>query len=548
MATILVVDDHLPSREFLVTLLGYAGHRLLEAGDGAEALRRARAERPDLVISDILMPTMDGFEFVRQLRADPAVAGTAVIFYTATYHRLQARGLADACGVVHLLTKPARPEAILHAVSVALNLTAPPAPRPAEDFRREHLALLTDTLSHKVTELEAANLRLAALADENARLLAETQRRLEHLAALRAIDLAILSSSDLGVTLQVVLEQTTDRLGTDAAAVLLLDPATQTLAFAAGRGFRSRAAEQPPLPAGECLAGAVVAQRRLISVPDLSERGQPGWRVRPPAAEAFRAYHAVPLIAKGQVKGVLETFHRTLTVPTAEWLEFLETLAGQAAIAIDNAEMVQGLKRSHAELCLAYDATLEGWVRALDLRDKGTEGHTQRVTETTIRLARAMGLSDEELIHMRRGALLHDIGKIGIPDRILLKPGPLTEDEWEVMRRHPLYAHQMLAPIPYLRGALDIPYCHHEKWDGTGYPRGLEGEQIPRAARIFAVADVWDALTCDRPYRAAWPREKAHAYIRAQAGKHFDPEVVRAFAGLDEVIPLRKEGQEWPKS
>jgi putative nucleotidyltransferase with HDIG domain len=183
-------------------------------------------------------------------------------------------------------------------------------------------------------------------------------------------------------------------------------------------------------------------------------------------------------------------------------------------------------------LVVAYDATIEGWSSALDLRDKETEGHTQRVTRTTIRLARAMGVGDTQLMHLWRGALLHDIGKMGIPDAILLKPGPLTDEEWEIMRQHPDYARNMLAPIAYLRPALDIPYCHHEKWDGTGYPRGLKGEDIPLAARIFAVVDVWDALSFDRPYRMAWPADKVKQYIREQAGRHFEPQIVSLFLNM----------------
>ncbi len=190
------------------------------------------------------------------------------------------------------------------------------------------------------------------------------------------------------------------------------------------------------------------------------------------------------------------------------------------------------MQRSNLELGLAYDAALEGWTRALDLRDQETEGHTQRVTDLAVQLARAMGLPDEEIVHIRRGALLHDIGKMGIPDRILLKPDALTAEEWEIMRKHPVYAYEMLHPIPYLRQALEIPYCHHEKWDGTGYPRGLKGEQIPLAARLFAVVDVWDALRSNRPYRKAWSDAEALEYIREQAGKHFDPAVVEVFLKL----------------
>ncbi|MBP7694706.1 MAG: HD domain-containing protein, partial [Anaerolineales bacterium] len=206
------------------------------------------------------------------------------------------------------------------------------------------------------------------------------------------------------------------------------------------------------------------------------------------------------------------------------------------------------IQRLNAELLRAYDATLEGWSRALDMRDRETEGHTQRVTEMTVRLASALGFADEQLLQMRRGALLHDIGKMGVPDAILLKPGPLTPEEWAIMRLHPGHAYQMLAPIAFLRPALDIPYCHHEKWDGSGYPRGLKGEHIPYAARVFAVVDVWDALRSHRPYRPPWPDAQVRAHLQAEAGRHFDPQVVDAFLKLwkggSEALaePLNKTG------
>ena len=193
--------------------------------------------------------------------------------------------------------------------------------------------------------------------------------------------------------------------------------------------------------------------------------------------------------------------------------------------------------RLFAELQEAYDATIAGWARALDLRDHETEGHSRRVTEVTLRLARAMGVSEADLIQIRRGALLHDIGKMGVPDAILLKPGELTAEEWPIMRRHPTLAAAMLEPIAFLRPALDIPYCHHERWDGTGYPRGLIGEEIPLAARIFAVVDIWDALRHDRPYRTAWPEEAVRAHLRSLAGTHLDPTVVTAF--LDRFVSDR---------
>jgi PAS domain S-box-containing protein/putative nucleotidyltransferase with HDIG domain len=187
------------------------------------------------------------------------------------------------------------------------------------------------------------------------------------------------------------------------------------------------------------------------------------------------------------------------------------------------------LQRANEDLREAYDRTIEGWVLALDLRDRETEGHTQRVTEMAIRLARELGCTDEELLHIRRGALLHDMGKMGIPDEILQKPGPLTNEEWSIMRRHPLYAYQMLSPIHYLRQSLIIPYCHHERWDGSGYPQGLKGEEIPLFARLFAVVDVWDALSSDRPYRKRIAPQEVANYLQEESGRLFDPGIVEKF-------------------
>jgi HD-GYP domain-containing protein (c-di-GMP phosphodiesterase class II) len=272
-----------------------------------------------------------------------------------------------------------------------------------------------------------------------------------------------------------------------------------------------------------------------VHVPDLRQLKPPFRRAGQLAGEDFVTYFAVPLIAKGQVHGVLEVFQRTPISPDSQWLSFLEALARQAAIAVDNALLFEELQRSNTQLIVAYDATIEGWSRAMDLRDKETEGHTRRVTELTVRLARALALPEEEIVHLRRGALLHDIGKMGVPDAILWKPGPLTDAEWAVMRQHPALAYDMLLPIAHLRPALDIPYSHHEKWDGTGYPRGLKGEAIPLSARIFAVADVWDALRSDRPYRPAWPEARVRDHIRALSGTHFDPHVVNAFLQIDKL-------------
>jgi HD-GYP domain-containing protein (c-di-GMP phosphodiesterase class II) len=381
-------------------------------------------------------------------------------------------------------------------------------------------------------QLAKAIAEMAANAIWRATLFEETQQRFEHLLALRMIDRAITSSPELSLLLDILLDQVILQLHVDAATVLLISPHTRTLDFASQRGFHTDTLQSTHLSLGEGHAGRAAQEQRIIQIRDLTQHYGDFSRAVLLADEEFQAYFAVPLIAKGQIKGVLEIFHRSPLDPDREWMGFLDAIATQAAIAIDNARLFENLQTANIDLVKAYDATIEGWSRALDLRDKETEGHSQRVAEMTVRLAREMGVKDEELVHIQRGSLLHDIGKMGIPDSILLKPASLTEDEWRIMCQHPLYAYQLLSPIAYLRPALDIPYCHHEKWDGSGYPRGLKGEQIPLAARIFAIVDVWDALSSERPYREAWDKGKILDYIAKQSGLHFDPQVVEVFFRL----------------
>ncbi len=242
---------------------------------------------------------------------------------------------------------------------------------------------------------------------------------------------------------------------------------------------------------------------------------------------------SLPLRAHNRIVGVLHVALREKRSFTETEVRLLTAIAEMAGSALQRATLFEQTLRHADELTSAYNHTLAGWARALELRDELTEGHTRRVTDLTLRLARAMGVAEPDLIHIQRGAILHDIGKMAIPDSILLKRGALTRKEQATMRQHPQFAFDMLYPIEFLRPALDIPLCHHEKWGGNGYPRGLKQEEIPLAARIFAVADVWDAITSDRPYRPAWAKEKAHKYIIAQSGKYFDPQVVKAFLSLN---------------
>ncbi|MCX8061459.1 MAG: GAF domain-containing protein [Anaerolineales bacterium] len=372
----------------------------------------------------------------------------------------------------------------------------------------------------------------AAIAIDNAYQFHSAQQRLERLISMRQIDKAISSSLDLRLTLDILTSHVLSQLQVDAAAVLLFRPETHSLHFVAGQGFKTPALQHSEIRLGQGFAGTAALERRVVSIFDGEKLARAFERSPNFPDEHFQTYLGVPLIAKGNVIGVLEIYHRQPLKPSAEWMAFLEALAGQAAIAIENTRLFNDLQNANFQLLQAYDATIEGWAKALEFRDMETEGHSRRVVEQTLKLARRLGVEDQQLAAIRRGALLHDIGKMAIPDLLLQKPGPLNEDEWKLMRQHPVFARQMLENIPFLHTALDIPYCHHEKWDGSGYPRGLKGEEIPLAARIFAVVDVWDALISDRPYRKAWRKKQALDYLLEQKGKHFDPKVVDVFLNL----------------
>ncbi|MBI9049809.1 MAG: PAS domain S-box protein [Anaerolineaceae bacterium] len=355
------------------------------------------------------------------------------------------------------------------------------------------------------------------------------QRHIKYLTAINSIDRFIAGNFDLTLNLSEILRHAIIDLGVDAADILLLDSNLNILECAADRGFRSKVIQNTHLTLGESYAGQVALKRQIIEILNLQNEPVDNVFSVQLAEDNFSCYWGVPLIAKGKVNGVLEVFNRSSLKPDADWYDFLNTLAFQAAIAIENANLFNSMQRSNLEISMAYDATIEGWSHALDLRDKETEGHSQRVTEMTVKLAEKFGFSKKELVQIRWGALLHDIGKMGIPDQILLKPGPLTDDEWIMMKKHPAFAYDLLSPIKYLHKALDIPYSHHEKWDGSGYPLGLSGLQIPMVARIFAVVDVWDALSSDSPYRPAWPKEQVFDYLLASSGTHFDPQVLEEF-------------------
>ena len=348
MSKILIVDDVEQNRYLLRTILGASGHEMHDATNGSEALDLARHELPDLIISDILMPQMDGFALCRECKRDKELYNIPFIFHTATYTDPRDKDLGLQLGAARYLIKPVDVDELTTIVQEVLD---------------EYATREVDTLS----------------------------------------------------------------------------PIEEETVF-------------------------------------------------------YRLYNEA-LIRKLEDK-------------------------------------MLDLEKANSELIRAYDTTIEGWSKAMELRDKETQGHTQRVTSLTLKLARQMNIPEAEMVHIRRGALLHDIGKMGVSDKILHKPAELSDEEWEQMRRHPVFAFEMLSSIKYLKPALDIPYCHHEKWDGTGYPRGVKGEKIPLSARIFAVVDVWDALTSERPYRDAWTEEQTIEYIKSNIGKHFDPQVVSEFLKL----------------
>ncbi|MFN8383310.1 MAG: HD domain-containing phosphohydrolase [Anaerolineales bacterium] len=354
-------------------------------------------------------------------------------------------------------------------------------------------------------------------------------RQLERLSALRAIDKAIISGSDLNSTLYILLESLTRLLEAEAAAIFLFNPITNELDLKASLGFFGEYPNPTPVRVGDGMTGRAALELQTIYCPDL---GQINLQI----SDVIQGvgvidFYAVPLFAHESLRGVLEVYDRS-PHPDSEWKNYLETLAGQAAIAIAQSTLLDDLKYANMEMSEAYEETLRSWSRALNLRDKETDNHTQRVVELSLKLAQRMGLQGEKLTQFQRGAILHDIGKMAIPDDILLKSGPLDEEEWAVMRKHPVYAQMLISPIRYLEPALPIPIYHHERWDGNGYPLRLRGTEIPLEARIFSVVDVWDALRSDRPYRKALADEEAIQYILEQSGKQFDPDVVRVFLSM----------------
>ena len=371
----------------------------------------------------------------------------------------------------------------------------------------------------------------AGIALDNARLFEQTIKRLKNIESLRQIDRAISSSFDMRSTLAIISETAQNQLNVSAVDILLYNQHSQLLNFVYGHGFRNSGVRTTNLDLMGSLPGQVVKGRKMIEIGDL--KGVNAASV--PAnliSEDFISYIGVPLLAKSKVNGVLEVYDRSNNIHDRDWYDYLEAFAHQASIAIDNSGLFESLQRLNIEMASAYDTTIEAWAQTLEIRDPFSAGHARRVMDISVKIASALGISGDEILHLRHGVMMHDIGMLGIPESILLKPGGLTASEWELVHQHPRIAYDLLSKISNWHKSLDIPYSHHEKWNGSGYPHGLKADIIPLGARICAVADVYDTLQMERSYRPAWKKTQAAKYIRDGAGSHFDPEVVRLFFAL----------------
>jgi PAS domain S-box-containing protein len=387
----------------------------------------------------------------------------------------------------------------------------------------------TDDDLHLLTAMSAS----IALAIENARLFEDTQHQLSEIQAVYTVSSALRSAQTLSEALPIILDQLAEPLHASGASLELVDMETGEIVTELAQGSWARVTGQRA-PAGSGISGQVIATCRPYITSDVVADGK---LYAPDLIGGLHAVACVPVIAAHQPIGSLWIGRQTPIMK--EEVNLLAAIGEMVGNAIQRMRLHEQTERlladlqvANRDLSMAYDKTLEGWAKALELRDKETEGHSRRVTDLTLRLARRMGISRQSFSHIRWGVLLHDIGKMGIADQLLRKPAALTSDEWVEMRKHPQYAYDLIHPIKFLRPALDIPFCHHEKWDGSGYPRGLKGEKIPLVARIFAVVDVYDALSNDRPYRRAWPRKKVLDYLHQESGKHFDPQIVEEFLAL----------------
>ena len=358
--------------------------------------------------------------------------------------------------------------------------------------------------------------------------------QIRNISFLKLISRTINVDMDFDTIVGPLLRKIQKSLDSDAIALYLNDKGTNDLSCRAYCGFRTELVEQAHISYGQAYVGLAAEEQRIISISNFDGIDPQSLYSKLIHAEDFTSQHCAPIMIAGKTIGVLEVFQRKTFSPNSEWLILFDAIATQTGLAMDYNSINADLQKAYMDLELSYEATIEGWSAAMDYRDQETEGHSKRVTSLALSLAARLGISEEKIVSISRGALLHDVGKIGIPDSILKKPGPLSAEEWVLMKRHPLIAYEMLSRIPYLKESLSIPLYHHEKWDGSGYPEGLKGDKIPLAARLFSIIDVFDALTSDRPYRKAWDLTETLQYIREQAGIQFDPKIVEVFISMIE--------------
>ncbi|MAT42318.1 MAG: hypothetical protein CL609_08260 [Anaerolineaceae bacterium] len=356
---------------------------------------------------------------------------------------------------------------------------------------------------------------------------ARIQRQLRQLDALRQIDIAIINFVDVYPLVETTLEVSRNELNADACFIFKFNPNQNDFSILGQTGLSLNPEFKIPVTMDDCIGRAALT-REIVTTHNIQAIEKSSDHIDIIKQTGFQTMICVPLIAKNRLYGVLELIYKNSMPNDPEWFNFISTLTGQLAIGLSDSSLISNLKESKRLLELSYDTTLQGWANALELRDNETKGHSDRVVKLTLALAKKLNIPETEWIHIQRGARLHDIGKMGIPDSILKKPGPLTEEEWATMRTHPVLAYNLLKETHHLIPALDIPYRHHERWDGSGYPDGLKGLEIPLTARIFAVVDAWDALLSDRPYRPAWSQQQTKKYIQDNAGILFDPMVVKA--------------------
>lgn len=376
-----------------------------------------------------------------------------------------------------------------------------------------------------------------------------TDSRLARLTLLYEVGQSLATLVDLPELLNRIVTAAADVMAARASSLMLVEPDGQHLTFEVAFGEKGGVLKGMRLPIdGESVAGRVARSGQPLIVDDVRQIDFFSGQVDRTTNFETRAILCVPLRGQSGILGVIEVLNKTSGAPfSPDDVALLTALAGSAAAAIENVRLYEETRRLYEEqrrraeqlaamvdeLQRTYSGTMHAMSALLDARDASTEGHSRRVVYFTLALAGALGLTDREQRQIiEHGALLHDVGKIGVPDAVLLKPGALTADEWAQMRKHPEIGYGMLKDIDFLRGALPIIRHHHERWDGKGYPDGLAGEAIPLEARLFAIADTFDALTSERPYKVAFSYEAAAAQICAERGSHFDPQAVDAFLSI----------------